>query len=65
MFKKSKKVIRTVIQLGFLAPKLLGVSMFQKGQLGGGCKIINVREFLAEKLGVVVGKFENQNRTPD
>ena len=48
--------------MGFRHPKLLGVSTFQKGQLGGGCKIIDVQEFLTEKLGVVDGKFQHQKK---
>ena len=62
---KKESVTRAAIQLGFRHPKLIGVSTFQEKQLGDGCKIIDVREFLTEKLGAVDGKFQHQNRAPD
>ena len=59
---KKEIVIWAVIHHGFLASKAAGISKFQKRQLGDRCKIINVWEFLAEKLGVVDGKFQHQKK---
>ena len=52
----KESVIRAVIQLGFSTSE--AARRFHVSEMGA--KIIDVREFLAEKLE---GKFQHQNRT--